>query len=222
MSAGAHSRAAILAALRAGLAAAPFSPEPAPALPAFEPPGPDPWARLAERNAPLGVRLRLAATPEEAARHVADIARERQAASYVRWADLESGLPPGLAEACDAALAGLERLSPDSRVDLARADLGLTGAQAALLDSGSLALVAGCGRQRAVSLLPPLHVCLVPRRALAPDIAALPGLLARDGAGPPSCLNLVTGPSSTADIELVLVRGVHGPGALEVVGLDWG
>lgn len=212
-------REAILAALRAGLANAPLTPEPAPALPAVELLGPDAWARLAAHYEPLGVRLRLAATPEEAARVVADIARERLAASYVRWDDM--GLPPGLAEACDAALAGLERLAPDSRADLARADLGLTGAQAALLDSGSLALVAGPGRQRAVSLLPPLHVCLVPRSALTPDIAALPGLLVRDGAGLPSCLNLVTGPSSTADIELVLVRGVHGPGALEVVGLAW-
>ncbi len=175
---------------------------------------------------PLEVRLRLAATPAEAARHVADIARERGAASYARWADL-----PAAAE-MDAALAGLTRLEPNPSgccQALARADLGLTFAQAALMDSGSLVLVAGPQRPRSVSLLPPTHVCLVPRAGLVADVSALPELLRRhaaaSGAFPqgllPSCLNLITGPSSTADIELVLVRGVHGPGALDVVGLDW-
>ncbi|MBA4357994.1 MAG: hypothetical protein C0405_09760 [Desulfovibrio sp.] len=124
----------------------------------------------------------------------------------------------------DAALAGLTRVDPDCCQALAHVDLGLTFAQAALLESGSLVLVAGPGRERAVSLLPPTHVCLVPRSALLPDVSALPELLRchADATGQlPSCLNLVSGPSSTADIELVLVRGVHGPGALDVVGLDW-
>jgi len=212
------SRQQILDTLRAGLAAAPLVVPELPARPASLPVGADAWARLAEVLAPLDVRVRLAATPEEAARHVADIARERAAASYTRWADMPAGLE------MDDALAGLSRLLPECCQALAHVDLGLTFAHAALIDSGSLVLVAGRGRPRAASLLPPTHVCLVPRSALAPDVSALPGLL-RDHSDtadlPPSCLNLVTGPSSTADIELVLVRGVHGPGALDVVGLDW-
>lgn len=217
------SRAHILATLRAGLAAAPLDVSEPPARPASLPIGPDAWKLLAAVLAPLDVRLRLAATPAEAAQHVADIARERQAASYTRWTEgLDSlGLDFSV---LDAALAGLTRVSPACCQALAQVDMGLTFAQAALLDSGSLALVAGPGRERAVSLLPPTHICLVPRSALAPDVSALPDLLRchADVTGQlPSCLNLVTGPSSTADIELVLVRGVHGPGALEVLGLDW-
>ena len=217
----ANARERILATLRAGLAAAPLAVPAPPARPASLSVGPDAWALLAAVLEPLEVRLRLAATPAEAARHVADIARERGAASYARWADL-----PAAAE-MDAALAGLTRRAPDPSgccQALAGVDLGLTFAQAALLDSGSLVLVAGPQRQRSVSLLPPAHVCLLPRAGLLPDVSALPELLRRhaDATGQlPSCLNLVTGPSSTADIELVLVRGVHGPGALDVVGLDW-
>ncbi|MDO9082390.1 MAG: LUD domain-containing protein [Humidesulfovibrio sp.] len=220
------SRAHILATLRAGLAAAPLDVSEPPARPASCAIGPDAWKLLAEVLAPLDVRLRLAATPAEAARHVADIARERRAASYTRWQELPAGLGLNVLD-LDAALAGLTRLTyvrPECCQALAQVDLGLTFAQAALLDSGSLALVAEPGRERAVSLLPPTHICLVPRSALAPDVSVLPELLERhrDPSGQlPSCLNLVTGPSSTADIELVLVRGVHGPGALEVLGLDW-
>jgi len=215
------SRQRILATLRAGLAAAPLIVPAPPARPASLAVGPDAWALLAEVLAPLDVRLRLAKTPAEAAAHVADIARERGAASYARWQDLPSGCG-GLE--MDAALAGLTRVSPDCCQVLAQVDLGLTSAQATLLDSGSLVLIAGPQRPRSVSLLPPTHLCLVPRSALLPDVSALPELLSRhrDPSGQlPSCLNLVTGPSSTADIELVLVRGVHGPGALDVVGLDW-
>lgn len=215
------SRQQILDTLRAGLSAAPLAvPEP-PVRPASLPVGPDAWVRLAEVLAPLDVRVRLAATPAEAARHVADIARERAAASYTRWEHMPAGC------AMDDALAGLSRVSGlgvGCCQALAHVDLGLTFAQAALIDSGSLVLVAGPERPRAASLLPPTHVCLVPRSALAPDVSALPELLRAhaDSSGKlPSCLNLVTGPSSTADIELVLVRGVHGPGALDVVGLDW-
>lgn len=220
------SRAAILSALRAAQTASRLDQRlaPPPPRPGAVSLGHDCWERLAEVLAPLEVRLRVAKTPEQALAHVADIARERGAGSYVRW----PVLPFGLGEGADAALAGLARLEISEGVrpcpELAHADLGLTGAHAALLDSGSLALVAGPDAPRSVSLLPAVHVCLVPRAVLAPDVSALPGLLEahRDSAGrPPACLNLVTGPSSTADIELVLVRGVHGPVAVEAVGLDW-
>jgi len=217
-----HSRAAILDTLRAGLAAAPLAVPSPPARPASVPVGPDAWDALAEVLAPLEVRLRLARTPGEAAAHIADIARERGARTYTRWdAALDAlGLPGGF----DAALAGLERLGPGCCADLGRVDLGLVLAHAAFLESGSLAVIAAPGQHRAASLLPPTSVALVPRKALAPDVSHLPALLERhrlpDGSLP-ACLNLISGPSSTADIELVLVRGVHGPGVLEVIGLDW-
>jgi len=212
-----NARAAMLATLRKGLADAPFVVPAPPARPASVPIGPDAWERLAAVLEPLGVRLRLAGNRAEACEHVADIAREQQARTYTRWDTALDGL--GL----DEALSGLVRVAPGPCKDLGQVDLGLALAHGALVESGSMVLVAAPGRPRAASLLPPASVILVPKSALLPDVSHMPALLARYGEDgrAPSCLNLVTGPSSTADIELVLVRGVHGPGTLDVIALDW-
>jgi len=99
---------------------------------------------------------------------------------------------------------------------LDRAIVGLTGAHAALVDTGSVVLVHGDGRPRVVSLLPPVHVALVPVERLHATLGALwraqPDLL-RTSAN----VVLVTGPSRTADIEMTLTRGVHGPRIVHVV-----
>jgi L-lactate dehydrogenase complex protein LldG len=216
------SRADILATLRNGLAASPLLVEAAPERPASQPVGPDSWDVLATVLEPLEVRVRLARTPAEAASHVADIACEREAKSYTRWDQALDAL--NLPGGFDAALPGLARLAPGCCNDLAEADLGFVLAHAALLESGSMAVVAAPGQHRSASLLPPASVVLVPKSALLPDVSHLPALLERHRLPTgelPACLNLITGPSSTADIELVLVRGVHGPGTLDIIGLDW-
>jgi len=212
-----HAREDILGALRRGLAAAPLVvPEP-PARPAPEPITPDPWAKLAEVLTPLSVPLRLAKNPAEAAALVTDIARERKATSYTRWDESLDGL--GL----DEALSGLTRAEAGPCRDLGKIDLGIALAHGVLVESGTMVLAAGPGRHRAASLLPPASIILAPRKALLEDVGRLPELLAKLTAGgrAPACVNLISGPSSTADIELVLVRGVHGPASLTIVGLDW-
>ena len=219
-----NARAIILANLRQGLAEAPLAVPAPPARPAPDPRDADEsgmWARLAEVLSPLSVRLRLAQTPAEAAGHVAEIARERGAKSYTRWDAALDGL--GLDEALD----GLARAEAAPCRELGQVDLGITLAHGVLVESGTMVLAAGPGRHRAASLLPPASVILAPRSALLADVGLLPELLRRlggeleEGARPPACVNLISGPSSTADIELVLVRGVHGPASLEIIGLDW-
>ncbi len=93
-------------------------------------------------------------------------------------------------------------------------DAGLTTADAAVAVSGTLVLSCGPGRPRAASLLPALHVAVLPAGRI---VATLDELLAARPASLPSALTLVTGPSRTADIELVPVRGVHGPTDVMVV-----
>ena len=94
--------------------------------------------------------------------------------------------------------------------------VGLTGALAGLADTGSLVLASGPGRSRVASLLPPVHVAVLSQARM---YATLPAFLAanRGAVGETSNLVLVTGPSRTADIEMTLTHGVHGPREVHVI-----
>jgi L-lactate dehydrogenase complex protein LldG len=114
------------------------------------------------------------------------------------------------------AVVGAATLGSSPRADQAAAEVGVTGCHGAIAETGSIALLSGPGCSRAVSLLPPVHVALA-----CPDdlfygmgdfFAARAGRI--DGAA--SC-TFVTGPSRTADIELSLTIGVHGPGRVVII-----
>ena len=112
----------------------------------------------------------------------------------------------------------------DARLaELDRGAVGVTGALAGLADTGSLALPSGPGRGRLASLLPPVHVALLPVTSLYPTMAAFlathPGVVRQA-----SNLVFISGPSRTADIEQTVTMGVHGPRELHVVLIpptDW-
>ncbi|MEK6303201.1 MAG: lactate utilization protein [Acidobacteriota bacterium] len=112
---------------------------------------------------------------------------------------------------------------PPAIIDAASADIGVTAVDYALADTGTLVLRSGPGRARSVSLLPPVHIALLRPDQIIPGLDDLFPLLARDNeseARPDSALTFITGPSRTADIELTLVVGVHGPQELHVILLD--
>ncbi len=92
------------------------------------------------------------------------------------------------------------------------ADLGISGVDHLIAETGSVALFSRPDQPRGLSLLPPIHVAIADRGQLLPDLFDL-----FTGGDPPSCLSLITGPSKTGDIELRLVTGVHGPGEIHVV-----
>ncbi len=106
--------------------------------------------------------------------------------------------------------------------DVADAGIGVTSADAALSFSGTLILRAAKGWERSVSLLPPVHLALVPGSRICKGTADLIPLLEswREG-GAPSAVHCVTGPSSTGDIEFNIVKGMHGPVTVRVVVLTW-
>lgn len=131
---------------------------------------------------------------------------------------------PGLAAALAAKGFDIDHQHPTDlstmgrREELAAATVGITGAEAALSETGSVVLVSGPGRGRLASLLPPVHVALVERARLVrslPDLLLSRPELATAG----SNLVCITGPSRTADIEHTLSRGVHGPREVHVVFL---
>jgi L-lactate dehydrogenase complex protein LldG len=99
--------------------------------------------------------------------------------------------------------------------------VGLTGADAGLADTGTLALISGPGRGRLASLLPPVHIALLPAQRLYPS---LPTFLASNPSAATQGSNLVfvAGPSRSGDIELSLSIGVHGPGEIHVIILPEG
>jgi L-lactate dehydrogenase complex protein LldG len=171
----------------------------------------------------LSGRVHRAAGAASVADSIAGIARGHQAASFISWGEDQLGCP-GLLAALSSR--GLTRVTYDVSGDQARRaldvaavagiGLGVTGAHAALADSGGLVLISGPDRGRLPSVLPPVHVAIVPERRLRPSLAALlveePGLLDEG-----SNVVIVAGPSRTADIEMTLTHGVHGPKHVHVI-----
>jgi L-lactate dehydrogenase complex protein LldG len=102
------------------------------------------------------------------------------------------------------------------RAVCAAADVGITSADYALADTGTLVMLSSPEEARLISLLPPAHLAIVPRDRILTGLDELFLLLPRP-AEQTSSMVLITGPSRTADIEQILVRGVHGPGQLTVV-----
>lgn len=107
------------------------------------------------------------------------------------------------------------------------ADIGISGANAAIADTGTLVIVSNEGNGRLVTTLPPVHIALVGIEKIVPtldDAAAILKVLPRSGTGQKitSYVSFITGPSRSADIELTLTVGVHGPKELHIVLLDNG
>jgi len=99
------------------------------------------------------------------------------------------------------------------RAACASADIGITSADYALGETGTLVMLASPQEARLISLLPPMHVAVFPRSRMLANLDELLTVLASP-AEQTSSMVLITGPSRTADIEQILVRGVHGPGEI--------
>jgi L-lactate dehydrogenase complex protein LldG len=183
--------------------------------------GPDIAGRFCERFALAGGRAHRVSTAAEAVTRVLDIVRSKSARSVVlgRSSFLDS---LNLAEQLAAAGAEplpVDKLSPEnSRDPLFAAEVGISGADFLIAESGTVVVQARPEGPRSLSLLPPVHLVLAERARLVPDLFDVFDAQ-RWGEPPslPSCLTLITGPSKTGDIELRLVTGVHGPGEVHVI-----
>jgi L-lactate dehydrogenase complex protein LldG len=98
----------------------------------------------------------------------------------------------------------------------ATAAYGITAADYALADTGTLVLLSSRSEARLISLLPPGHIAVVAQERILTGLDELFSVLPQP-AEQSSSMVLITGPSRTADIEQILVRGVHGPGEIHVV-----
>jgi L-lactate dehydrogenase complex protein LldG len=158
-----------------------------------------------------GAEVTRAATPEDAVRAVAEDLRNHDLPSRLRMgADAQlAALPWGV-------MPGVELVfGPANGEDRA----GLSRAVAAAAETGTLVLVSGTDNPTTLAFLPETHLILV----RAGDVVgsyeeAFDRLRAIYGEGVlPRTVNLISGPSRTADIEQTIVRGAHGPKRLHVV-----
>jgi L-lactate dehydrogenase complex protein LldG len=96
-----------------------------------------------------------------------------------------------------------------------QAGVGITGVECVLAETGSLVLSSLTEGAQIASLAPPVHVALYRRSQLVGSLdevlARLPISNSRDRTSPGRSVVIVTGTSRTADIEQILIHGVHGP-----------
>ena len=154
---------------------------------------PDTWIhRLVEAAAERGLR-RLYAGRDTA---IAEVLGDSAIGSRLEWFDQPI-------EACKQAL-------------FTTAEAGITTATGGVAQTGSLLLCPSAAEPRALSLIPPVHIAVV-RESTLHDTLLDAMRDQRWADDMPSNMLMVTGPSKTADIQRMLVYGVHGPRALVIV-----
>lgn len=161
------------------------------------------FERFREELALLGGKVEVCPR-RELADHVLSLLQERGVERLLAWE--AACLPGGLISGLQAS--GIEIVhSPD-----AQARAGLTGALAGLANSGTLVLTGGKGRPLSASLLPEIHLAILDSDCL---YDSLEYFLAEKNSCQALCdapaAVLISGPSRTADIEMTLTIGVHGP-----------
>jgi L-lactate dehydrogenase complex protein LldG len=166
--------------------------------------------RFLVEAAALGIDCAVASTVEEVQRKVTALVHDQHVLSW----DAEQ-LPYDVGPIIASVAAGVT-FGRDARDDQARATVGVTGCDAALADTASIVLFSGPGRSRTASLLPPVHLALIERQRFFFTMADLFAAHAERLKQSASC-TFITGPSRTADIELTLTLGIHGPGRVHVI-----
>ena len=107
---------------------------------------------------------------------------------------------------------------PLLREACASAPFGITGADYGFAETGSIVTIAA-NESRLVSLLPPVHIALLSKSRMLTGLDEFYTLQPLP-AGRSASTVFITGPSRSADIEMILVRGVHGPRIIHVIVID--
>ena len=183
--------------------------------------------KLAKMAALGGWRVHRASGPEDVIEYIETLARDSGTANVVRSnQDVFNQIP------VDAALTNLglmvttvlrdETTTRESlREEIRQSGIGITGADYALAETGSVIVLPRKGLARLISVVPPVHIALVRAEDLLETLDDL-FLLRRleyhqQGGEMGSYLNFITGPSRTADIEMTIVEGVHGPKEVHMI-----
>jgi L-lactate utilization protein LutC len=186
--------------------------------------GPDPIDHLAAEIIAVGGQATMVDTPQQAVEQLTLLLKQFQPRTALCWQhplleliSLMSVLKSLTIDPLD--YERLVNLSPvEQRQQMLAADIGITSADYAIAETGTLVMQSGPGRERLASLLPPVHIAIVDSSQILPDLFDLFARIDASGAASlPTNLVLITGPSKTGDIELKLTTGVHGPGQWHVI-----
>jgi len=105
-------------------------------------------------------------------------------------------------------------LGKENQVIAEKADIGITYSDMALAESGTVVLLNDLNKSRSISLLPRSYIAIIPKSTIVPRFTQAAESIRKElaeGKDVRSCVSLVTGPSNSADIEMKLIVGVHGP-----------
>jgi L-lactate dehydrogenase complex protein LldG len=122
---------------------------------------------------------------------------------------------------CSSISGDVEVLKNAASADLFRCNLGITSAQYAIAETGTLALESERERNRLASLVPPIHICILDARDIHARMIDVLNIVQTSSSKTLSrAITFITGPSRTSDIELTLAIGVHGPRELHVIVMN--
>jgi L-lactate utilization protein LutC len=183
--------------------------------------GPDPVARFRDELVAAGGQFYLVPDREAAINKVIELIRTAAVRRVLlgRGTFLDTLNLSNALRIFGTELTRVDLLTDEtSRDAFFAADVGISGVDYLIAETGSVVLLSQPGQPRSLSLLPPIHIAVAERSQLVPDLFDLFESEARKiDSGLASCITLITGPSKTGDIELNLVTGVHGPGQLHVI-----
>lgn len=152
-----------------------------------------------QNAAKAGAEVQVVKDQEELSRVVLEILKGRGSIFCPNMTEREKALPLP-ADRCTQAYAS--------------ASLCIEEVLGAAAETGSLVLSSQAGKPVQAGLLPGHHVAILPAEKIYEN---LDDLFGKYGHSPPTNITLETGPSRTADIELTLTLGVHGPGRLSII-----
>jgi L-lactate dehydrogenase complex protein LldG len=186
--------------------------------------GNDPIARFVAEINTVGGQAQLVDNDEQALAALRDLLAHYKPRSALCWRHpLLDRLRLGeVLSASNIAMLNYDSVLPlsqdEQRRQMFAADIGITSADVAVAETGSIAVCSGPDTPRLASLLPPVHIAIVERSQIVNDLFDVFAKLDAAGAtNIASNVTFITGPSKTGDLELRLTTGVHGPGHWHVI-----
>ena len=185
------------------------------------------FAEAAEAARKAAWVVHCASNLEDLGEVVAGIARDAGAKSALRSTHevLENSPIDKTLHASGVSIRSMHSSDDESRAQMRsevfQANLGITGVDWFIAETGTVVLRPRQGVSRLVSLAPPRHIAVLQKGAVLPsldELFALERADQLDGVSTAS-MNLISGPSRTGDIEATIVTGIHGPFEVHLVML---